>query len=392
MSTSPSIYFTKVDPDYSVKGSRDPLGFQVLWQRQARHLLPYLSTVCNTIRDFQIMCLAYHVYGRKPDKHFIRFFLRFEQLMGYTRLELENTGFNGIDRVRKNRHERGRISVSTQQKDEILSNQRAYGIWGKYNRPFTEIGLSEDERFEALYTQKIEQLPAKAEVKRVLQQVVDKEHAVFDRGVTDILQPLLERTPAEVDFFTDKILLIRRATPYQNQLYHYVRDSDIPNQLNLYAFLDDFANSRYGSTDGLIPLIQEIKATEKVLAPLNRIFRFLQGKPFWTKDEIESSQFIAQCRPLMRHVFETVSEENKDKNGLEVILQSDNWSLVRQLVVRNTDVSESRGGAAWMSIKNDLLEVYHQDGTFHDPDFDPEKDVDNYYFINTYLHLFEQLQ
>jgi hypothetical protein len=392
MSTHPSFYFTKVDPDYSIKGSRDPLGFQVLWQRQARRLLPYLSTVCGSIRDFQIMCLAYHMYGREPDKNFIRFFIRFEQLMGYTRLEVENTGFNGIDRVRKNRHERSRISVSNHQKDEIMSNQRAYGIWGKYNRPFTEIGLLKDERFETVYTQKMEQLPGKAEVKRILQQVADKEHAVFDKGVTDLLQPLLERTSAEVDFFTDKILLVRNATPYQNQLYRYLHDRDMPDQLNLYTFLDDFMESAHGSTEGLIPLIQEIKATEKVLAPLNRIFRFLQGKPFWTKEEIESSDFISQCRPVTRHVFDTVSEENKDKNGLEVVLRSDNWSLVRQLVSRNTDVSGWRGGAPWMSIKDDLLEVHHQDGTFHDPDFDPDKDVDNYYFINTYLHLFDQLQ
>ncbi|RYZ27079.1 MAG: hypothetical protein EOO10_13770, partial [Chitinophagaceae bacterium] len=99
--SSPQFYFTRQDRDYAVKGSRDPLGFQVLWQHQARSLIPYLSTVSGNVRDFQIMCLAYYFYGREADTHFVPFFLRFEQLMAYARYEEGGLGFNGVDRVRQ---------------------------------------------------------------------------------------------------------------------------------------------------------------------------------------------------------------------------------------------------------------------------------------------------
>ncbi len=56
------MYFiTEQDPNYSIKGSRDPLGFQVVWQAAGRKLIPNLSTVSGSIKDFQILCLAYAI-------------------------------------------------------------------------------------------------------------------------------------------------------------------------------------------------------------------------------------------------------------------------------------------------------------------------------------------
>ncbi len=80
-SLSALYYFTKDDGDYRIKGSRDPLGFQVLWQHQAKYLVHFLSTVSVDLHDFQIMCLAYAYYGKSPDIGFMKFFLRFEQLI-----------------------------------------------------------------------------------------------------------------------------------------------------------------------------------------------------------------------------------------------------------------------------------------------------------------------
>ena len=84
------MYFiTEQDPDYTVKGSRDPLGFQVIWQEAGRKLIPFLSTVSNNIKDFQILCIGYALKKDMniQDKDFEPFFIRFEQLMAYTRFE-----------------------------------------------------------------------------------------------------------------------------------------------------------------------------------------------------------------------------------------------------------------------------------------------------------------
>jgi len=88
------MYFiTEKDPDYRVKGSRDPLGFQVVWQEAGRRLIPHLSTVCNSIRDFQILSLAFILKEKFQIKNsipFETFFLKLKTVMSYTRFE--NTG------------------------------------------------------------------------------------------------------------------------------------------------------------------------------------------------------------------------------------------------------------------------------------------------------------
>jgi hypothetical protein len=130
-------------PNYSIKGSRDPLGFQVVWQAAGRKLIPYLSTVSGSIKDFQILCLAYALKKelKIEDKQFEPFFLRFEQMMAYTRYKsYPKEGFNGVDKVRKLMSGNpASVRISSAIADQLLSNQKAYGIWGKYNSPFSEM-------------------------------------------------------------------------------------------------------------------------------------------------------------------------------------------------------------------------------------------------------------
>ena len=56
-------FFTAQDNDFILKGARDPLGFQIIWQNTARQLIPYLNTVCGNLRDWQILCLGHALYA-----------------------------------------------------------------------------------------------------------------------------------------------------------------------------------------------------------------------------------------------------------------------------------------------------------------------------------------
>jgi hypothetical protein len=154
------MYFiTNQDPNYSIKGSRDPLGFQVVWQAAGRKLIPFLSTVSGSIKDFQILCLAYALKKelKIEDKQFEPFFLRFEQMMAYTRYKsYPKEGFNGVDKVRKMMSVNPvSVRISTAIADQLLSNQKAYGIWGKYNSPFTEMRLIEMPEYSNVYIPKV---------------------------------------------------------------------------------------------------------------------------------------------------------------------------------------------------------------------------------------------
>ena len=143
-------YFTALDPNFRVKGSRDPLGFQSIWANKGRKVVAYLSTVSLELRDFMI--LAYATYFQKQQQHFhrniqqsknyINFFLKFEQACDFARMLVsgERT-FNGTNFVSNNlddRKNKDAFPCSLSSGNTLLSNQRSYGIYGKYIRPFRD--------------------------------------------------------------------------------------------------------------------------------------------------------------------------------------------------------------------------------------------------------------
>ena len=126
------FFITEPDINFRIKGSRDPLGFQPIWQKLGRKVIKDLSTVSINIRDFQLMSFAWYFWGGRPDKNFMAFFYKFEQACAYTReLYFEKSGYNGKEFVSKRRNALN-FRLSTNNADTILSNQKTYGVFGKY--------------------------------------------------------------------------------------------------------------------------------------------------------------------------------------------------------------------------------------------------------------------
>lgn len=388
----PLYYFTKPDPDYAVKGSRDPLGFQVIWQHQGKRLISYLSTVSINIRDFQILCLAQYLYQGRPAASWGKFFFRFEQAMAYVRLlKSPNEGFNGVEKVRKNINAGTRVSISNSTADEILSNQRAYGIWGKYTRPYTDIDFVSDKEFVKIYSEKLAVIYKKPELERLVNKIIESEKTILDHSQLTSLGVLLNVTASEKKFFDRKILKFEQPDNFQNRLYDFVASQRLPKDFKLYSFLDNFEKYLNKSEIALKSVLRDIRFTEQILCPLARIFRYIQQKPLWSKDAIENDDFILRSKQEVKHSFLEVNEHSKVLNHFVSVMMKSNWQLVEDLVKRNDEVSAWRGGAPWMKITNSVLEVHHSEGQYNDNNFNPSQDADNSYFIETYISLFKQL-
>ena len=391
--SSASFYFTKIDPDYTVKGSRDPLALQVLWQHQGKKLISYLSTVSSNIHDFQIFCLAHYFYEREADVKFAKFFMRFEQLMAYVRCDpaFSGLGFNGIEAARKRLAESSRISVSNTAEDNILSNQRAYGIWGKYARPFNDIGFVKKENFRDVFDSKINSIVEKEQIFKIVNKVLKNNQCIFNVTELAVCKQLLIITKKEVEFYTTNILMVNSSNPYQNILFDFVSKNKLPKEFNLYDFINAFSKSL--SADNLIlkNILKETIITEQLISPINQIFRYIQTKPIWNKSEILKDTYINQCKHAVNYLFTDDSEQNKIKNQLIQTLQKDNWNLMIDLIEKNKEVTDWRGGSPWMTIQKNLIEVHHAEGGFMNPGYDPNYYYTNGYFIDIYLSLYRQI-
>ncbi|RQO65191.1 hypothetical protein DBR43_30520 [Pedobacter sp. KBW06] len=378
------MYFlTAKDPNYIVKGSRDPLGMQVIWQAAGRRLIPDLSTVSSSIIDFQIMCIAsyYKKELRIEDKAFQSFFNRLEKLMAFVRFQKNpKEGFNGVDRINKLINTPNKtITISDQQ--EILSNQKAYGVWGKYNRPFSDAGITEISGFHELMKKKIKTVPAFDKmIDRLVRKPVD-QNTEFNKSQLQLIYPLIDKPEGDERNLFIKTLLKDNC---ENSLYKAISENKNLLGMSLYELIENL--SLNSASEELNHSLDSIRRTELILSPLNHIFRYLQTKSYWTRFEISVSSAIEQTRT------------NVDTEGLDISIQElnkfltlPNVELVLGLANRNEQVSAGRKSVAWMKMNENGLEVNHFEGARSMYDYNPTIHNDNSYFISSYLNIYRQL-
>ncbi|WP_222537030.1 hypothetical protein [Pedobacter polysacchareus] len=378
------MYFlTLQDPDYMVKGSRDPLGFQVLWQAAGRQLIPCLSTVSISIRDFQLMSVAQYCKEKYKisDRDYGVFFTCLEQLMAYSRFNYfkGDDSFNGIDRVRKVLSD-NRTKIQIGEKFQLLSNQRSYGIWGKYNRPFSDLGIADDKLFKQVQAEKL----ASNELLRINIELLIKCKGAEVLVSKEILEKL--GTIFEVPSNQEKQCYIQYllGDHFGGELLRLVEGHPELMKLNFYEKLEflilQTTDVRFAN------YLKRLSHTEQVLSPLNRIFRHLQTKICWTQESINNNKFIDSCRnnqplSLLGHI----------PAKLEQLLRLPNWELVMGLIEVNTKVCSNRGSGPWMTKTAVGLDVNRLEGGYSNDNYLPARDNDHGYFLDTWFSLYSQL-
>jgi hypothetical protein len=227
------FFLTEQDPNYRIKGSRDPLGFQPLWQSLGRTVVKYLSTVSGNIKDFQILSYAWYFYGDRDPKGFLSFFYKLEQAYGFARGEyIKNDTFNGIDFVRKNLN-KDSFTFSNRGQDTLLSNQKSYGIFGKYNRPFTEMRIKEQSDFreimEASLREKVDFYAFKLKVDILIRE----EIISFSKAELKIFADTIANLTLSEKNFYEKHILLSDSSHVQNELFElFTQHNDLISHEN----------------------------------------------------------------------------------------------------------------------------------------------------------------
>lgn len=393
-----SPFLTDLDPRAAVKGSRDPLGIQAIWTRFGRHVIGNLSTVSNSVRDFTVLVLGYHFATEVAETAGpgteLSTFLKWEQLAAYARAHVnQDWRFRGTERVRRNLDE-SEITLSAEPAHQILSNQKAYGIWGLYSVPGRASGLLDgqparltlpaQQLVERTYLEiltnaglgdgkRLVELLAKDRVKLDIRRRADER---ILEGVAILLKPELNAT--ERKFYREHLLFggPRDSTEgRQRQLAELLEP-----KLNAEAFLltpavvtslANEAQSQGTHCHALAHYLRRIETAERLLAPASELFTYLLGCDGVAISEIAQRMkkdggwgnrvptvaidATAELKTELGH-----GDDEAGKRWLDIatsMVTGDYPQLIGFLIQQNKAVMLARGGAAWIEEERGKLKV-----------------------------------
>lgn len=296
------MFLTEVDSRAKIKGSRDPLGLVPLWGHFGREVVGNLTTVSNSVSGFKTLLLGYYFSqavqeragGGGEDR--IKLFLKFEQLAAYSRARAGDTAnIRGIDRVNKNLTEHTKVRISATQGDQILSNQKVYGLWGLFSTPARSSSLV--ERDEPILTKEARRFTEDAyirrlgpEVTRAIVELVRARSVEFHldgrhRTIREAISGLFVRpTAAEQQFFEEYLLAGGPndvTEGRQRTLANLMRDLPPQRPFDRWALreLVRKCGRRTSGTSGpLAERLRKIDAIESVLVAASTAFRFLLAR------------------------------------------------------------------------------------------------------------------
>ncbi len=382
-------FFTALDPNYRIKGSRDPLGFQSLWAAAGHRAVKHLSTVSSNLRDFMILCYGIYLFNDRDPKGFMPFFLKFEQMCAYARLiHNKERSFNGTDFVSKKAAE-GKFYISM--RDTILTNQRVYGVYGKYIRPLRDMKITSDERFAKVMENALSKTD-KTALMNLLQPLLEGKETrqtLTADDLTPVAELLRTITEDERALYREYILRVPTDESHpQNNLYDVVNQNREIVELNfqLHPIIQSLL-SQPQTNDDLRQALINIENTDKVLHPLNLIFTHLLSKPRWTIDEILSESILKELPGKVDHIFldDTMMRLN-DMLGMPAI------DLCKEIIKRNGEVSKSRGNKAWIEDEKNTFKILYGENGRKISEINNENSYEFPYFLNNYLGLFRQIE
>lgn len=424
-------FLTLLDPRAKIKGSRDPLGFQPIWTRLGRQVIHNLTTVTTSVRGFTTLLLGLYfaeqaVEQRKADEpNFSDLFLKIEQLAGYSRVAGKNGAapdqddeheILGIRRVKRNLQENsGKVRISAHQDDQILSNQRTYGLWGLYTVAARNSQLIESSRprltslardfVEAEYFARLRP------VEQSIFSFLDKDlifeprhkHASLGSSLAKLLGPQL--TPSEKTFYTKHLLFGGEENNLQHRLWEQIRSVNLADPFSMSELKEVIQRCQVTGDETLRLRLEHIRQVECVIAPAAQLFGFLLSRDGQSLDQIirevksEWGSGLSHLDPdgftrALTTIADLTPETRTRLVAVAQALQAGQYDeTLKLLLAQNEVVMQERGSSAWVTVKHQQLDVRLRE---EEEDLSPRSVLPdlwvNTYFINSLKQIGEQLK
>lgn len=404
-------FLTELDPRAKIKGSRDPLGFQPIWTGLGRNVVGNFTATTGSIRNFTTLLIGLHFAeraiqaGLADESERCNLFMRFEQIAAYSRhmSRTKDSGNGerilGITRVVKNWDQTNhKPYVSAKPTEQILSNQKIYGIWGLYtvasrrSRMVEESGhrlapLGQDF-VESQYLPRLQfgTRSRSSDLTRLITQNFTFEpkvkHQQIAKALSQVLAPSLTATERQI--YYQQFLLgdpgyEKNPTHGKQQtLWHtwqamHQKDAQAwKREFNYEELIELTRTARALQKDGLAQSLQNILDIEPLLSCLNQVFLFSINRKGSTVKEVADvlrnrwgltlnhiqSDAIEALESQLADEIRLGTKQAKLLGKLAKLLRAGAYEeAIESVFQQNALVMRDRGGAAWVELKNNKIDV-----------------------------------
>lgn len=355
------------------KGSRDPLGFELIWTHYGRQVIGNLTTVTSSLNNFAVALIGFkwanelcaHLPDAERQSKIRETFLRYEQLTGYLRFLADDSALMGITRITKRIQNRSfKISLGLHAEEMILSDQASYGMWGLYSSAMRDTGLIRGEgRILTSLGEDIARLIEAKLNKKDLRTLIVKG-GKLDREQLQIHSKPFRRAIQSKPIQTRLVEALMGGSEsnlVQQELWSLTRKMRGENRLDpeYPAYIQSIkaGTKNQELKDRLI----EIENVERLLVAANNLFHYCQRKDGEALNAILAaldSENYNYTHLSSVHSFENIPHSHL-LDGIRISLIGGNNRLaISQILELNKVVMERRGGAPWVELeKGDKLRV-----------------------------------
>ena len=396
-------FLSLLDDRAKPKGSRDPLGFELVWTHYGRQVIGNLTTITSSLTNFAVAMLGFqwanelhaHLPEYERQAHVRDTFLRYEQLAGYLRYLAADQAVMGITRISRRMEEtNARVSFGLGAEQQILSDQASYGLWGLYSAAMRDTGLVRgDDRMPTDIGQGIAHEIETRLDKLALITLLSGRHKVK----REELQPFARsfRTAINQKRMRERLLhALMNGNPHkrlQQELWRVTQalvDSGVPVR-DVPGFIRQV--KRKTKEPELVQRLAVIESVERLLVAANNVFHYCRRKD---GASVESVLEALSGRYSYAHLPDTLDLTSVPRADLLTrILHDLRADKVRDALVDilelNRVVMEQRGGAPWVEMEEgDTLRVRVQSETAELRDQnDLETGWDYDYFLNSFIRM-----
>ena len=399
-------FISLLDDRAKPKGSRDPLGFELVWSYFGRQVVGNLTTITSSLENFAVALLGFHWAnelcagtGKDSLQKVVReTFLRYEQIAAYLRYFGKSTSIMGVTRVTKRARDEKLVAfdIGMGADEQILSDQSSYGLWGLYSAAMRDTGLIKGS--ERVVTRRglaiagmIEQQLDKEAFLRLI-----KSPSVHKAEIENLAESymLALRNPAMCQQLVEALMIGSDKHQLQSELWsktnQLFKEGSLPKaQTDVLSFYIS-ALTDTELSGSLQQSLQEICEVERVLVALNNIFHYSRLKDATELHEV--TQQLDEQNYSYAHLPDRLPDKDfPHKTAIQLVLTAlkdgDYHNAMQELFKLNADVMKQRSGAPWIELEGSeklRVRVKNEKATLLKPDKLKQRwDYD--YFLGSYL-------